>query len=116
MRLPIQSSGSRLVSNSVRPYPPVRGVRPSLEKEGGDGCPDGMIACSCTDSSMCCDAYTEYCYTSPGGSCGCVKKSSGVAGGLGLATVGTTGVTLLHNTGAAGRGFQHSIGVTHYAN
>jgi hypothetical protein len=52
-----------------------RNVRASLRNEGGDGCPDGMFACTCGQNSQCCDAYTEYCWTSPGGDCSCQSKS-----------------------------------------
>jgi hypothetical protein len=66
-----------------------RNVIASLINEGGDGCPDGTFACSCGDSSQCCDAYSEYCWTSPGGSCSCqAKPTSGYLGAAGRGIFG----------------------------
>lgn len=54
---------------------------PAVRNSGGiDGCPEGTFACACGSTSMCCDAHTEYCWTSPGGSCSCQAKSNSVGG------------------------------------
>jgi hypothetical protein len=73
MLLPVQTAGVRL-QNRANGMLHRGGVRPALPRAGGGDCPDGTISCSCGTTSMCCDAYSEYCWTDGNGDCWCIAK------------------------------------------
>jgi hypothetical protein len=80
MLLPLQTVGICLQSPETG-ISRRSGLRPSLPRAGGSGCPDDMIPCACGSNSMCCDPYAENCWVDGNGDCWCIPRNSIWGGG-----------------------------------